>query len=212
MAPIPCWQGSPARLGEQSLIWLIHLCTTRYALLIPIWGLSSISQLDPDSKANRIKTSGAPGFQEAVSVWCNGKGSGSAARQCEDTECEGISSKPLLWPGTRHKTHTHHFILSRLQQSFQAAGVAWSQLKRQLLNPADGGSYGWCCHRNSVFLPFHRLLRNPERNHMGLSPGSGQGSCQPSVSELQATRHPMSLERKCSSQTSENYWENRWAI
>ena len=100
----------------------------------------------------------------------------------------------VTWDQTQ--TLTHHFILPRLQQSLQAAGVARSQLKRQLLNPADGGGYGWCCHRNSIFLPFHRLLRNPERNHMGLSPGSGQRSCQPSVSELQATRHPTSLERK----------------
>lgn len=93
-------------------------------------------------------------------------------------------------------THTYRFIIPSFQQGVQAASLAHSQLKRQFLNPTDGSGYGLFRHRNSIFLPFHRRLGNPERNHMGLSWGSGQPSCHPSVSELRATSHLTSAELK----------------
>lgn len=110
--------------------------------------------------------------------------------------------------------HTYRFVLPSFQQSVQMASRVHSQLKRQFFNPTDGSGYGLFCHRSGIFLPFHRLLRNPERNHMGLSRGSGQHSYRPSGPQLQATNHlttPELKERTHSSQPSKSYQQNRQA-
>lgn len=106
-----------------------------------------------------------------------------------------------------HRVHTYRLVVPSFQQSVEAASLAHSQLKRHFLNPTDGSSYGLFCHRNSIFLPFHRPLGNPERNHTGCNRGSGQPSCQPSVSEVRAASHlpsPELNEREHSSWPSES--------
>ena len=77
---------------------------------------------------------------------------------------EELEATDVTWG---HRVHTYRLVLPSFQQSVQAASLARGQLKRQFLNPADGSGYGLLRHRNSTFLPFHRPLGNPERNHTG---------------------------------------------
>lgn len=150
-------------------------------------GTVTISQLFPNSEVNGIKTSAL----QCQRWGLGGMLLGGDQDQLKDSRRVLSRKKPEATSVTWGQPwmHTHSFVFPSFQQSVQAASLAHGQLESQFPNPADGSSYGLFRHRSSILLPFHRLLRNPGRNDMGLSLGSGLTAISPQTysSEQQAT-------------------------